>query len=362
MYPGRHRTPMERNALLLVLNRSAATRSMPPCPASSPFGEGGAGFILAFETAPLVQQLQLESCTLRLRLLNIFNLMSKLSCFCGFNGATSGSGVILRSDGGITGTFGTIVYDGNGSAGLAYTTNEITVSVIDATSVVAGNLASLQTALSFFDQAGTEQIARYETGDAAGNQWRVSVAHNCGSRLWAKGFGQRGNEDASDGNRAFAYQAGGAAVGGDAEVGRDLRFGASLGASLTEEELAGAVSEASANGLFATLYSSLEKGRGFAKPNGFEVIAESYDAAEETPTAVMVRQILGAVSQFEKASLVAQLKGARDRKRQRASKCKGRRSHAEVNPALVADVRKLRRANPKTGKRLSCLGRSWLCK
>jgi DNA invertase Pin-like site-specific DNA recombinase len=248
----------------------------------------------------------------------------------------------------------------------------------------------------------------------------VSVAHNCGSRLWSKGFGQRGNEDASDGNRAFAYQAGGAAVGGDGRGRAGFAVGASLGASLTEEELAGAVSEASANGLFATLYSSLEKGRGFAKPNGFEVIAEFYDAAvsgadpvtarkgfmamlehiasnrawtiivespdrfardlavqlaghdmlkaqgitlipasapdfftEETPTAVMVRQILGAVTQFEKASLVAKLKGARDRKRQRAGKCKGRRSHAEVNPALVADVRKLRRANPKTGKRLS---------
>jgi len=35
---------------------------------------------------------------------------------------------------------------------------------------------------------------------------------------------------------------------------------------------------------------------------------------EDTPTAVLVRQVLGAIAQFEKASLVAKLKAARDRK------------------------------------------------
>jgi hypothetical protein len=34
---------------------------------------------------------------------------------------------------------------------------------------------------------------------------------------------------------------------------------------------------------------------------------------EDTPTAVLIRQVLGVVAQFEKASLVAKLKGARDR-------------------------------------------------
>ena len=38
---------------------------------------------------------------------------------------------------------------------------------------------------------------------------------------------------------------------------------------------------------------------------------------EDTPTAVLVRQVLGAIAQFEKASLVAKLKAARDRKRAR---------------------------------------------
>jgi DNA invertase Pin-like site-specific DNA recombinase len=40
----------------------------------------------------------------------------------------------------------------------------------------------------------------------------------------------------------------------------------------------------------------------------------------------MVRQILGAVSQFEKAMLVAKLKGARERKRTATGKCEGRKT------------------------------------
>jgi DNA invertase Pin-like site-specific DNA recombinase len=36
---------------------------------------------------------------------------------------------------------------------------------------------------------------------------------------------------------------------------------------------------------------------------------------EETPTAVLVRQVLGAIAQFEKTSLVAKLRAARDRKK-----------------------------------------------
>jgi DNA invertase Pin-like site-specific DNA recombinase len=74
---------------------------------------------------------------------------------------------------------------------------------------------------------------------------------------------------------------------------------------------------------------------------------------EDTPTAVLVRQVLGAIAQFEKASLVAKLKAARDRKRVRHGKCEGRRSHREMNPELVALAKKLRRCNPKTRERKS---------
>jgi DNA invertase Pin-like site-specific DNA recombinase len=64
---------------------------------------------------------------------------------------------------------------------------------------------------------------------------------------------------------------------------------------------------------------------------------------DDTPTATMVRQILGVVSQFEKAALVAKLKGARDRKKAATGKCGGRKSYVERNPEMVALAKKLAR-------------------
>lgn len=58
---------------------------------------------------------------------------------------------------------------------------------------------------------------------------------------------------------------------------------------------------------------------------------------EETPTAVMIRQVLGAVAQFEKASLVAKLRAARER----TGKLGGR--PREERPETVALAKKLRR-------------------
>jgi hypothetical protein len=66
-----------------------------------------------------------------------------------------------------------------------------------------------------------------------------------------------------------------------------------------------------------------------------------------------VRQVLCAIAQIEKASLVAKLGAARDRKRARDGKCEGRRSHQEMNPELVALAKMLNRRNPKTGERKS---------
>lgn len=75
--------------------------------------------------------------------------------------------------------------------------------------------------------------------------------------------------------------------------------------------------------------------------------------AEETPTAVMVRQILGAVSQFEKAMLVSRLRGARERKRAATGKCGGRRSHVEAHPQTVAMAKALRWANKRMREKRS---------
>ncbi len=91
-------------------------------------------------------------------------------------------------------------------------------------------------------------------------------------------------------------------------------------------------------------------GHDYLKRLGFELIpTDAPDFfTEETPTAVMVRQVLGAVSQFEKASLVAKLKAARDRKRAATGRCEGRKP---PSPELVREARKLARKRPKGGKR-----------
>jgi DNA invertase Pin-like site-specific DNA recombinase len=74
---------------------------------------------------------------------------------------------------------------------------------------------------------------------------------------------------------------------------------------------------------------------------------------DDTPTATLIRQVLGAVAQFDKAMTVAKLRAARDRKRAQTGKCEGRKSVAESSPETVALARKLYRRNPATGNRRS---------
>jgi DNA invertase Pin-like site-specific DNA recombinase len=71
---------------------------------------------------------------------------------------------------------------------------------------------------------------------------------------------------------------------------------------------------------------------------------------EDTPTAVLVRQVLGAIAQFEKASIVAKLAAARKSKREREGRCEGRKPLSETRPEVVALARKLRRRRPKAGQ------------
>ena len=63
----------------------------------------------------------------------------------------------------------------------------------------------------------------------------------------------------------------------------------------------------------------------------------------------MVRQSLGAVSQFGKAGLVAKLKHGRDAKRAATGQCEGRKA---VPEAVIAEARRLARKSPRTGHSL----------
>jgi DNA invertase Pin-like site-specific DNA recombinase len=94
-------------------------------------------------------------------------------------------------------------------------------------------------------------------------------------------------------------------------------------------------------------------GHDLLKKHGIELVP--VDAPDhfqdETPTATMVRNILGAVSQFEKEALVSKLKKARDRQSEAAGKRIEGRKPAPAEH--VAMAKKLHRQHPVTHQRMS---------
>jgi DNA invertase Pin-like site-specific DNA recombinase len=87
-----------------------------------------------------------------------------------------------------------------------------------------------------------------------------------------------------------------------------------------------------------------ETGYRFLQKRGIELIAVDSPGMflDDTPTAVLVRQILGAVAQFEKAALVAKLAGAR----KRLGKPGGKPAMEITHPAVIERVRQLRDSDP----------------
>lgn len=97
-----------------------------------------------------------------------------------------------------------------------------------------------------------------------------------------------------------------------------------------------------------------ETGYQMLKARGIELIAA--DAPDsflsDTPTAALIRQILGAVAQFDKTTLVNKLRGARDRKRAATGRCEGNRSWLPV----TADVRSIAHDLARDGLSLRAIG------
>lgn len=71
---------------------------------------------------------------------------------------------------------------------------------------------------------------------------------------------------------------------------------------------------------------------------------------DENPTAKLIRQVLGAVSEFEKSALVAKLRAARDRKRRETGRCEGARPYGELPGEDVGLQRVLALAKKPRGK------------
>lgn len=102
-----------------------------------------------------------------------------------------------------------------------------------------------------------------------------------------------------------------------------------------------------------------EAGHAMLARAGFKLVAaDDPDAfTADTPTSVLVRQLLGAVSQFERATLVAKLKVARDRRSAAAGRrVEGRPGYAKATPDLVKQAHRLARRNPRDGSKRSLRG------
>src|SRR4051812_26147262 len=86
---------------------------------------------------------------------------------------------------------------------------------------------------------------------------------------------------------------------------------------------------------FARDLMGQEVGYAMLTERGIELIAVDSPTSfiEDTPTARLIRQVLGAVAEFDKAMTVAKLRGARERKRAATGrKVEGRKDERTSQP------------------------------
>jgi DNA invertase Pin-like site-specific DNA recombinase len=120
-------------------------------------------------------------------------------------------------------------------------------------------------------------------------------------------------------------------------------------------------------GRFARALAVQLAGHQLLRQRGIELVptdAQSY-FTDPSPTAELVRQILGAVAQFEKAALVAKLRHARDRIRAERGRCEGRKPVAPGNHFRCQKARQAvakNRPAAKLARHSYRVGRAWSCR
>ena len=88
----------------------------------------------------------------------------------------------------------------------------------------------------------------------------------------------------------------------------------------------------------------------------FDATGNELTAADGDPTRKLIRQVLGAVAEFEKLVTVLKLRASRERVRRKKGRCEGRKPFGFYpgEAATLREMRRLRRRSPKTGRRRSC--------
>ena len=78
---------------------------------------------------------------------------------------------------------------------------------------------------------------------------------------------------------------------------------------------------------------------------GYELVSvnDGDGLLSDDPTRKLVRQVLGAIAEYDKQMTVLKLRSARERKRQRDGKCEGRKGYNEIASEIIQEIRFLRR-------------------
>ena len=98
--------------------------------------------------------------------------------------------------------------------------------------------------------------------------------------------------------------------------------------------------------------------------NGIQLVSVNDGDFEDDRVSKLQRQIISAISEYQREEIVFNMSVARERKKihnksigavtiDGRGKCEGRKSHKEMNMELVAIVKKLRRRNWKSKKQMS---------
>jgi DNA invertase Pin-like site-specific DNA recombinase len=84
---------------------------------------------------------------------------------------------------------------------------------------------------------------------------------------------------------------------------------------------------------------------GDLRKRGYELVSVTEpDLLQKDPTRVLMRQVFGAIAQYEKAMIVAKLRGARERVKAKAGRCEGRKPYGyfEGEAEILQRIRELR--------------------
>jgi DNA invertase Pin-like site-specific DNA recombinase len=84
------------------------------------------------------------------------------------------------------------------------------------------------------------------------------------------------------------------------------------------------------------------------RKRGFELLSVMEpDLLQNDPTRILMRQVFGAIAQYEKAMIVAKLRGARQRMKAKTGSCEGRKpfGHYDGEPAILDRMTTLRKTD-----------------